>query len=243
LFADANAGFRHQFRRQDRPVPVIAAKKETSVSTEAVERRASGLAAGAARRLRRAPGYAIGGAVAPPAALAPPGGAIHSEGRSMTIQVGDKIPATTLKVVTAEGPKDVASAEFFGGKKVVLFAVPGAFTPACSQRHMPGFVEKAADLKAKGIDTIACIAVNDQAVMGAWGKAQNVGDKITMLADGSGDFARALGLDIDLSRAGLGTRSKRYSMLVENGTVKSLNVEQVPSQVEVSSAEAMLKAL
>jgi glutaredoxin/glutathione-dependent peroxiredoxin len=145
--------------------------------------------------------------------------------------------------VTAEGPKDVASAEFFGGKKVVLFAVPGAFTPACSQRHMPGFVAKAADLKAKGIDTIACIAVNDQAVMGAWGKAQNVGDKITMLADGSGDFARALGLDIDLSRAGLGTRSKRYSMLVENGTVKSLNVEQVPSQVEVSSAEAMLKAL
>jgi glutaredoxin/glutathione-dependent peroxiredoxin len=108
---------------------------------------------------------------------------------------------------------------------------------------MPGFVAKAADLKAKGIDTIACIAVNDQAVMGAWGKAQNVGDKITMLADGSGDFARALGLDIDLSRAGLGTRSKRYSMLVENGTVKSLNVEQVPSQVEVSSAEAMLKAL
>ena len=161
----------------------------------------------------------------------------------MTIQVGEKLPATTLKVVTAEGPKDVTSAEFFGGKKVVLFAVPGAFTPACSQRHLPGFVEKVADLKAKGIDTIACIAVNDQAVMGAWGKAQNVGDKITMLADGSGDFARAVGLDIDLSRAGLGTRSKRYSMLVENGTVKSLNVEQVPSQVDVSSAEAMLKAM
>jgi peroxiredoxin len=161
----------------------------------------------------------------------------------MTIQVGDKIPATTLKVVTPEGPKDVASDEFFGGKKVVLFAVPGAFTPACSQRHLPGYVEKAADLKAKGVDTVACIAVNDQAVMGAWGKAQNVGDKVMMLADGSADFARAVGLDIDLSRAGLGTRSKRYSMLVDNGTVKALNVEQVPSQVEVSSADAMLKAL
>ena len=142
----------------------------------------------------------------------------------MTIQVGDKIPATTLKVVTSEGPKDVTSDEFFGGKKVVLFAVPGAFTPACSQRHLPGYVEKAADLKAKGVDT-------------------NVGDRVTMLADGSADFARAVGLDIDLSRAGLGTRSKRYSMLVENGTVKSLSVEQVPSQVEVSSADAMLKAL
>jgi peroxiredoxin len=140
----------------------------------------------------------------------------------MIIQVGDKIPATTLKVVTAEGPKDVTSAEFFGGKKVVLFAVPGAFTPACSQRHLPGYVEKAADLKAK---------------------AQNVGDKVTMLADGSADFARAVGLDIDLSRAGLGTRSKRYSMLVENGVVKALNVEQAPPQVEVSSADAMLKAL
>ena len=128
-------------------------------------------------------------------------------------------------------------------EKVVLFAVPGAFTPACSQRHLPGFVDKAADLKAKGIDTIACIAVNDAAVMGAWGKAQNCGDNIMMLADGSGDFARAVGMDLDLSRAGLGTRSKRYSMLVEDGTVKALNVEQAPPQVDVSSAEAMLKAL
>jgi len=161
----------------------------------------------------------------------------------MTIQVGDKIPAGTLKYVTPEGPKDISTDEFFRGKKVVLFAVPGAFTPACSQRHMPGFVDKAAELKAKGVDTIACIAVNDQAVMGAWGKAQNVGDKIVMLADGSGDFARAVGLDIDLSRAGLGVRSKRYSMLVEDGTVKALNVEQAPPQVDVSSADAMLKAL
>jgi len=161
----------------------------------------------------------------------------------MTIQVGDKIPAATFRYTGPDGPKEMTSDELFRGKKVVLFAVPGAFTPACSQRHLPGYVDKAADLKAKGVDTIACVAVNDQAVMNAWGKAQNVGDKVLMLADGSGDFARAVGMDIDLSRAGLGTRSKRYSMLVENGVVKSLAVEQVPSQVEVSSAESMLKAL
>jgi peroxiredoxin len=161
----------------------------------------------------------------------------------MTIQVGDKIPAATFKCVTAEGPKDITSDELFRGKKVVLFAVPGAFTPACSQRHLPGYVDKAAELKGKGIDAIACVAVNDQAVMAAWAKAQNVGDKVMMLADGSGDFARAVGLDIDLSRAGLGVRSKRYSMLVEDGVVKALNVEQAPPQVEVSSADAMLKAL
>ena len=161
----------------------------------------------------------------------------------MTIKVGDKIPAATFKLVTADGPKDLTTDELFGSKKVVLFAVPGAFTPACSQRHLPGYVEKAAELKAKGIDSIACIAVNDQAVMGAWAKAQNVGDKVMMLADGSADFARAVGLDIDLSVAGLGIRSKRYSMLVENGIVKALNVEERPPQVEVSSADSMLKAL
>jgi len=161
----------------------------------------------------------------------------------MAIQVGDKIPATNFRYVSPEGPKEISSDELFRGKKVVLFAVPGAFTPACSQRHLPGYVDKAAELKAKGIDTIACIAVNDPAVMGAWGKAQNCGDKIMMLADGSGDFARAVGMDLDLSRAGLGTRSKRYSMLVDDGVVKSLNVEQAPPQVDVSSAEAMLKAL
>jgi glutaredoxin/glutathione-dependent peroxiredoxin len=161
----------------------------------------------------------------------------------MAIQVGDKIPAMTLRYASPEGPKKISSDELFGGKKVVLFAVPGAFTPACSQRHLPGYVDKAAELKSKGVDTIACIAVNDPAVMGAWSKASNVGDKIMMLADGSGDFARAVGMDIDLSRAGLGTRSKRYSMLVENGIVKSLNIEQAPPQVDVSSAEAMLRAL
>jgi len=161
----------------------------------------------------------------------------------MAIQVGDRIPAMTLRYASAEGPKEISSDELFRGKKVVLFAVPGAFTPACSQRHLPGYVEKAADLKAKGVDTIACIAVNDPAVMGAWGKAQNVGDKVMMLADGSADFAKAVGMDIDLSRAGLGTRSRRYSMLVEDGTVSSINVEQAPPNVDVSSAEAMLKAL
>jgi glutaredoxin/glutathione-dependent peroxiredoxin len=161
----------------------------------------------------------------------------------MTIQVGDKVPAATFKYIGADGPKEITSDELLGGKTVVLFAVPGAFTPACSQRHLPGYIEKANELKANGVDTIACVAVHDQFVMSAWGKSQNAGDKVMMLADGSGDFARAVGLEIDLSRAGLGTRSKRYSMLIENGTVKALNVEQAPPQVEVSSADAMLKAL
>jgi peroxiredoxin len=161
----------------------------------------------------------------------------------MTINVGDKLPSVTLRQVTPEGPKEISTDEFFRGKKVVLLAVPGAFTPACSQRHLPGFVEKATEIKAKGIDEIACVAVNDAAVMGAWGKDQNTAGKVTMLADGSGDFARALGLELDLTRGGLGIRSKRYSMLVDNGVVRSLDVEQQPGQVEASSAEAMLKAL
>src|SRR5260370_29414193 len=130
----------------------------------------------------------------------------------MAIQVGDKIPATNFRYVSAEGPKEISSDELFRGKKVVLFAVPGAFTPACSQRHLPGYVDKAADLKAKGVDTIACIAVNDPAVMGAWGKAQNVGDKVVMLADGSAGFARPGGMDIDLSRAGPCHPSHPYSV-------------------------------
>ena len=161
----------------------------------------------------------------------------------MTINVGDRLPSATLRQVTPEGPKEVSSDDFFRGKKVVLFAVPGAFTPACSQRHLPGFVDKATDIRAKGVDEIACVAVNDAAVMGAWGKDQKTDGKVTMLADGSGDFARALGLELDLSKGGLGVRSKRYSMLVDNGVVKSLNVEQQPGQVDASSAEAMLKAL
>jgi peroxiredoxin len=161
----------------------------------------------------------------------------------MTIKVGDKIPSATLRYLSPEGPKEITTDELFGGKKVALFAVPGAFTPACSQRHLPGFVERAADLKAKGIDTIACVAVNDTFVMDAWGKAQNVGDKVMMLADGSGDFARAVGLELDARGRGLGMRSQRYSMLVDNGVVKTLNVEAQPGQVEASSADAMLKAL
>jgi peroxiredoxin len=160
----------------------------------------------------------------------------------MTIKVGDKVPSATLRYLSPEGPKEIATDELFKGKRVALFAVPGAFTPTCSQRHLPGYVDKAAELKAKGIDQIACVAVNDAFVMGAWGKAQNVGDKVLMLADGSGDFTRALGLELDLTSRGLGVRSDRYSMLVEDGVVKSLNHEK-PGQFEVSSAEAMLKSL
>jgi len=161
----------------------------------------------------------------------------------MTINIGDKIPSATLKQLTPEGVKEVTTDEIFGGKKVVLFAVPGAFTPACSQRHLPGYVDRAADLKTKGIDEIACVAVNDAFVMGAWGRDQKTEGKIRMLADGSGDFARALGLELDLTKGGLGIRSQRYSMLVENGVVKSLNIEKQPGQVDTSGAEAMLRAL
>jgi peroxiredoxin len=161
----------------------------------------------------------------------------------MTIDVGDKIPAVTLKQLTPEGVTEFTTDEIFGGKRVVLIAVPGAFTPACSQRHLPGYVDKAADIKAKGVDEIACVAVNDAFVMGAWGRDQRAEGKVRMLADGSGDFARALGLELDLTKGGLGVRSKRYSMLVDDGVVKSLNIEQQPGQVDVSGAEAMLKAL
>ena len=160
----------------------------------------------------------------------------------MTIKVGDKVPAATLKYLSPEGPKEISTDELFRGKKVALFAVPGAFTPTCSQRHLPGYVEKAGDLKAKGVDQIACVSVNDAFVMGAWGKAQNAGDKVLMLADGSGDFTREIGLELDARKAGLGMRSQRYSMLVDNGVVKALNVEK-PGQFDVSSAESMLKAL
>jgi glutaredoxin/glutathione-dependent peroxiredoxin len=161
----------------------------------------------------------------------------------MTIKVGDKVPSATLRYLSPEGPKEITTDELFRGKKVALFAVPGAFTPACSQRHLPGYVDKAADLKAKGIDTIACVAVNDAFVMDAWGKNQNCGDKVMMLADGSGELAKALGMELDMKSRGLGVRSQRYSMLVDNGTVKSLNVETQPGQVEASGADAMLKAL
>jgi peroxiredoxin len=160
----------------------------------------------------------------------------------MAIQVGDKVPAVNLRVLSPEGPKEVTSDELFSGKKVAFFAVPGAFTPTCSQRHLPSYVDKASALKAKGVDTIACVAVNDAFVMGAWGKSSGCDDKVMMLADGNGDFARAIDLELDATRAGLGKRSQRYSMLVENGVVKALNVE-APGKFEVSDADTMLKAL
>ncbi|HJU20585.1 MAG TPA: peroxiredoxin [Stellaceae bacterium] len=161
----------------------------------------------------------------------------------MTIKVGDRIPSVTLKEASPEGPKEITTDELFRGKKVALIAVPGAFTPACSQRHLPGFVERADEIKAKGVDLVACVAVNDPFVMNAWGQEQKCAGKVTMLADGSGDFARAVGLELDLSKAGLGRRSQRYSMLVEDGVVKALNVEPQPGQVTVSGAEAMVKGL
>ena len=159
----------------------------------------------------------------------------------MTIKVGDKVPSVTLRHLTAEGPKEITTDELFGGKKVVLFAVPGAYTRTCSQRHLPSYVGNAAQLKAKGVDTIACVAVNDAFVMGAWGK-EHQADKIMMLGDGNADFVRAIGLELDRIKEGMGVRSQRYAMLVENGVVKALNVEK-PGAFEVSSADAILKAL
>jgi peroxiredoxin len=160
----------------------------------------------------------------------------------MTIKVGDKIPSAKLKLMTPEGVKEVPTDEFFKGKRVVLFAVPGAFTPTCSAKHVPGFVQNEAALRQKGIDTIACLSVNDAFVMGAWGKDQKADGKVVMLADGNGDFTRAVGLELDATANGLGKRSKRYAMVVDDGVVKTLNVE-APGAFEVSSAEAILKGL
>jgi glutaredoxin/glutathione-dependent peroxiredoxin len=160
----------------------------------------------------------------------------------MTIKVGDKVPSVKLKHMTAEGVKDITTDELFKGKKVVLFALPGAFTPTCSAKHVPGFVQQEAALKQKGIDTIACLSVNDAFVMGAWGKDQKADGKVLMLADGNGDFTRAVGRELDATANGLGKRSKRYAMIVDNGVVKALNVE-APGAFEVSSADAILKAL
>jgi glutaredoxin/glutathione-dependent peroxiredoxin len=160
----------------------------------------------------------------------------------MTIKVGDNIPSAKLHIMTEQGPKDVTTDEVFKGKRVVLFALPGAFTPTCSAKHLPGFVQNASAIRAKGIDTIACLSVNDAFVMGAWGKDQKVGDKVVMLADGNAEFTKALGLENDNSSYGMGLRSKRYAMVVDNGVVKALNVEK-PGSFEVSSAEAVMKAL
>ena len=160
----------------------------------------------------------------------------------MTIKVGDRVPLVTFRVMTAEGPKELNSDEVFGGKKVVLFALPGAFTPTCSAQHLPGFVQKADAIKAKGADTVACVSVNDAFVMGAWGKEQGTGDKVLMLADGSADFARAVGLEMDVNARGMGIRSQRYSMVVEDGVVKALNVEEA-GKFEVSDADTALGLL
>ncbi|MGD0104552.1 MAG: peroxiredoxin [Rhodopila sp.] len=160
----------------------------------------------------------------------------------MTIKVGDTIPSMKLMVATADGPKETSTDEIFKGKKVVLFAVPGAFTPTCSVKHLPGFVQNADAFKAKGVDTIACIAVNDVFVMGAWGKEQGTGDKITMLADGAAVFAKAIGLELDLNARGMGWRSQRYALVAEDGKVIHLGVE-APGGFEVSKAEAVLAAL
>jgi peroxiredoxin len=160
----------------------------------------------------------------------------------MTVKVGDKVPSAKLKQMSAEGPKDVSTDELFGGKKVALFALPGAFTPTCSAKHLPGFIEKAEELKKKGVEAIACVSVNDAFVMDAWGKAQGAGAKVMMLADGNGDFTRAMGLEMDGTAHGMGKRSQRYSMIVDNGVIKQLNVEQ-PRAFEVSSADYMLKQL
>ena len=157
----------------------------------------------------------------------------------MTVQVGDTLPQANFMTMTKEGPQPISSDDVFKGKTVGLFAVPGAFTPTCSAKHLPGFVEKAAELKAKGVDQIACVSVNDVFVMGAWAKDQGVAGKVTLLADGSGDFTKAVGLEMDATKFGMGTRSQRYSMIVNDGVVESLNVEQ-PGQFEVSSADYML---
>jgi glutaredoxin/glutathione-dependent peroxiredoxin len=160
----------------------------------------------------------------------------------MTIKVGDKVPSVTLRFLAPDGVKAVSSDEFFAGRKVAVFGLPGAYTRTCSARHLPGYVANAAAIKAKGVDAIACLSVNDAFVMDAWGKAHSAGDKVVMLGDGSAEFTKAIGLSVDRTEAGMGIRSQRYSMIVDNGVVSALNVE--PSgEYGVSSAEAMVERL
>jgi peroxiredoxin len=160
----------------------------------------------------------------------------------MTIKVGDKLPDATFTTMTAEGPRPMTTAEVFSGKKVALFAVPGAFTPTCSAKHLPGFVQNADAIKGKGVDAIACIAVNDAFVMDSWGKDQKVDGRVMMLADGNGDFTKAVGLELDASGFGMGLRSQRYAMVVDDGVVKTLAVEDGPG-LDVSAAEKILAKL
>jgi peroxiredoxin len=160
----------------------------------------------------------------------------------MAIAVGDRIPDVTLTTMTSEGPKPVETGEVLGSGKVVLFAVPGAFTPTCSDYHLPGFVVRADDLRAKGATTVACVSVNDAFVMGAWGSSQGVGASVVLLADGNADFAKAMGLELDGSGFGMGTRSQRYAAVIEDGVVTHLAVEP-KSGLDVSSADAILAVL
>ncbi|HEV2816948.1 MAG TPA: peroxiredoxin [Allosphingosinicella sp.] len=160
----------------------------------------------------------------------------------MTIKVGDRIPDMTLTKAGAEGPQPIETGDYFAGRKVALFAVPGAFTPTCSARHLPGYVEKAGELRAKGVDEVAAVSVNDAFVMGAWGQQGGAEGKVTMLADGNGDFVEALGLAGDFSKFGMGKRSQRWSAIVDDGVVTALNVEE-PGAFRVSSAEYMLDQL
>jgi len=161
----------------------------------------------------------------------------------MTISIGDKLPEMSHKVVDGNGVAEKTTAELFGGKTVALFAVPGAFTPTCHQKHLPGFLENRDALSAKGVSDIYCLTVNDPFVTAAWAENAGAGGKISFIADGNGAFTKAVGMDIDLSVAQLGVRSKRYAMLVEDGTVKALNIEETPSSAERSSAQELLKAL
>jgi len=160
----------------------------------------------------------------------------------MSIKIGDRIPNVSLKHMDKDGMQTVSTDDLFKGKKVVLFALPGAFTPTCSAKHLPGFVNHFDQIKAKGIDTVACLSVNDAFVMDAWGKQQNATDKVLMLADGNGDFSKAVGLTMDGTAYGMGLRASRYAMVIQDGVVKALNIE-APGAFEVSSAEAVLKLI
>jgi peroxiredoxin len=160
----------------------------------------------------------------------------------MTIKAGDRMPEGKFKTMSESGPKDITTAELFNGKKVVLFSVPGAFTPTCDAKHLPGFLQQADAIRAKGIDSIACMAVNDVFVMNAWGKASNVGTKVLMLADGNGDYARSLGLEFDGKGFGMGMRGQRFALVVDNGVARYVNIE-APGQFKVSAAEYVLGQL
>lgn len=161
----------------------------------------------------------------------------------MTIKAGDRLPEATFKVMSDDGPMDMSTSDLFGGKRVVAFAVPGAFTPTCHGRHVPNFLDKLDVIKSKGVDDVICIAVNDVFVLNAWSKDTGGNGKITFVSDGNAEFTKAIGLDFDATAAGLGTRSQRYAMLVDDGVVKVLNVEEAPKTVDLASAEKLLESM